>query len=168
MVTLAELKQRLDELSPTAILFVSRMVESLSPPPLAHTNSKNTWLPPEWIEYFGLALSVHHGTTHEPLAQRGFETVFRSACESVDWAVKGPISETQRFLDLEIQPEIFRSLEDAPLEAFNADGPTIDCSFNGCDVAARVSLDRSDAKITIKQIQLDVCNVHVEWEMTSS
>ena len=215
-------------MSPTAILFVSRMVESLSSPPLAHTNSSNTWLPPEWIEYFGLALSVHHGTTLEPLAQKGFESVFRSACESVDWTVKGPASETQRFLDLEIQrpgfpwqrlslkstaarklsrksihisklteaawvqdmraardrqgrtldlfreymstvdsimmlrafrerhripttyqlveipSEIFRSLEDAPLEAFNADGPTIDCSFGGCDVAARVSLDRSD------------------------
>ncbi len=95
--------QRLDELSPTAILFVSRMVDSLSSPPLAHTNSKNTWLPPEWIEYFGLALSVHHGTTLEPLAQKGFETVFRNACESVRWAVEGPASETQRFLDLEIQ-----------------------------------------------------------------
>ena len=35
-------------------------------------------------------------------------------------------------------------------------------------MSARVSLDRSDAKNTIKQIQLDVCNMHVEWEMTSS
>lgn len=252
MVTLAELKERLDELSPTAILFVSRMVESLSSPPLAHTNSKSTWLSPEWIEYFGLALSVHHGTTLEPLAQKGFETVFCNACESVGWTVKGPASETQRFLDLEIQRPgfpwqklslkstaarklsrtsihvsklteaawvqdmraardrrertlalfreyrnavdsimmlrafreehdipttyqlveipsgIFQSLEDAPLDAFNADGPTIDCSFGGCDVAARVSLDRSDAKITVKQIQLAVCNVHVEWEMKTS
>ena len=69
---------------------------------------------------------------------------------------------------VEIPSEIFRSLEDAPLEAFNADGPTIDCSFGGRDVAARVSLDRSDAKITVKQIQLAVCNVHVEWEMKTS
>lgn len=251
-MTLAELKERLDELSPTAILFVSRMVESLSVPPLAHTNSENSWLTPEWIEYFGLALSVHHGTTLEPLAQKGFETVFSNACESVGWAVEGPASETQRFLDLEIQrpgfpwqklslkstaarklsrtsihisklteaawvqdmrtardrrertlslfrkytsavdsimilrafrdghdipttyqlveipSEIFESLKEAPLEDFNADGPTIDCSFAGHDAAARVSLDRSDAKITVKQIQLAACTVHVEWEMANS
>lgn len=60
---------------------------------------------------------------------------------------------------------IFESLADAPLSAFDADGPTIDCSYGGNPAAARVSLDRSDAKITVKQIQLSVCDIHAEWEL---
>ena len=102
-MTLDELKDRLDALSPTGIRFVARMVESLYAPPQARVNEQGTWLTADWIEYFGLALSVHHGTTTEPLAQKGFETVFRNACESVGWAVGKPVSETQRFLDLEIK-----------------------------------------------------------------
>lgn len=66
---------------------------------------------------------------------------------------------------VEIPSEIFQSLEHAPLVSFNLDGPTIDCSYGGHDVAARVSLGRCDAKITVKQIQLSACTVHVEWEI---
>ena len=251
-MTLAELKERLESLSPTAIRFVARMVDSLSSPPTAQLSASETWLTavPEWIEYFGLALSVHHGATSEPLAQKGFEAVFRNACEAVGWNVGEP--ETQRFLDLtlrrgdlperklslkstaaknisrstahisklteaawvqdmrtarerrdrtlglfrayaeavdaimmlrafrdgqeipvryqllEIPTAIFRSLQDAPVAAFNADGPTIDCAYGGSPTAARVSLDRSDAKITVKQIRLSVCTVHAEWQMTGT
>ena len=64
---------------------------------------------------------------------------------------------------LEIPTEIFASLEHAPLEAFAADGPTIDCAYQGDPVAARISLDRSDAKITVKQIKLSACTLHAEW-----
>ena len=253
-MTLAELKKRLESLSPTAIRFVGRMVDSLSSPPAARLSDSETWLTavPEWVEYFGLALSVHHGTTTEPLAQKGFEAVFRNACEAVEWDVGEAASETQRFLDLalrrgdlpeqklslkstaaknisrstahiskltdaawvqdmrtarerrdrtlelfrayaeavdaimmlrafrkgqeipvryqllEIPTAIFRSLQDAPVAAFNADGPTIDCAYEGSPAAARVSLDRSDAKITVKQIRLSVCTVHAEWQMTGT
>ena len=248
-MTLEELKEKLNSLSPTGIRFVARMVESLSKPPHATVVQQETWLNKEWIEYFGLALSVHHGMTTEPLAQKSFETVFRNACEFIGWTVGEPGSETRRFLDLEIKhdgfsdqklslkstaaqklsrttahisklteaawiqdmrtakerrertlalfqeymqavdsimmlrafregqntptmyqiveipSEIFKSLQDAPLSSFNADGPTIDCSYAGHDDAARVSLDRSDAKITVKQIKLAACTVHVEWEI---
>ena len=248
-MTIEELKEKLNSLSPTGIRFVARMVESLTNPPHARVIQQETWLTKEWIEYFGLALSVHHGTTTEPLALKGFETVFRNACESTGWSVGKPGSETRRFLDLEIKragfseqklslkstaaqrlshttahisklteaawiqdmrtakerrertlalfqefmqavdsimmlrafregqntpsmyqlveipSEIFKSLQDAALTSFNADGPTIDCPYGGYDVAARVSLDRSDAKITVKQIKLAACTVHVEWEI---
>ena len=53
----------------------------------------------------------------------------------------------------------------AASSAFEADGPTIECAYDGNPVAARVSLDRSDAKITVKQIRLSGCNVHAEWEL---
>ena len=69
---------------------------------------------------------------------------------------------------VEIPTGIFRSLLDAPTQLFNADGPTIDCSYRDIDVAARVSLDRSDSKITVKQIQLAACTVHVVWEIVST
>ena len=49
--------------------------------------------------YFGLALSAHHGTTTEALGLKGFESVFRNACEAVGWAVKPRGSATQRFVD---------------------------------------------------------------------
>ena len=254
-MTRSQLKKRLDKLSPTGIRFVARMVESLSSPPRARVKEPATWLTPDWIEYFGLALSVHHGTTTDPLAQKGFETVFQNACESVGWVVEKPASETWRFLDLilkrehceeqklslkstaqkrlsprtvhisklteaawiqdmrtardrrthtldlfrqyvdavdsimmlrafrrpeepqavpskyqliEIPTAIFRSLFDTPMQAFSADGPTIDCSYGDFDVAARVSLDRSDAKITVKAIRIAACTEHVIWEIERS
>ncbi|MDE0129370.1 MAG: hypothetical protein OXQ86_07380 [Gammaproteobacteria bacterium] len=251
-MTLAQLKRRLDKLSPAGIRFVARMVDSLSTPPRAEVNEQATWLTPEWIEYFGLSLSVHHGMTTEPLAQKSFETVFRNACESVGWKTIGPESQTVRFLDLRVKREgaaeqklslkstaaqrlsrstvhisklteaawiqdmrtarerrertvslfrdymnavdsimmlrafragqgipteyqlleipsaIFGSLLDAPASEFGADGPTIDCAFAGLNAAARVSLDRSDAKITVKQIQIAACTVHVVWEIAPS
>ena len=226
------------------------MVDSLSAPPRAEINEQATWLTPEWIEYFGLSLSVHHGMTTEPLAQKSFEIVFRNACDSVGWKAIGAESQTVRFLDLKVDREgageqklslkstaaqrlsrstvhisklteaawiqdmrtarerrertvnlfreymksvdsimmlrafragqeiptqyqlleiptaIFESLLDAPISQFGADGPTIDCAYGGLDTAARVSLDRSDAKITVKQIQIAACTVHVVWETT--
>lgn len=249
-MTPAALKRRLDSLSPAGIRFVARILDSLAAPPRVRTGEPETWLTAAqgWIEYFGLALSVHHGTTTEPLAQKGFEAVFRNACESVGWQV-WPAAPTQRFLDvtlrredhrehklslkstaaqrlsrttahisklteaswiqdmrtarerwrrtlslfqdymgavdaiimlrafregqsvparyqlLEIPSAIFGSLQTMPVAAFNADGPTVDCAYGGIPAAARVSLDRSDAKITIKQIHISVCTVHAEWEM---
>ena len=246
-----DLKKRIDGLSPSAVRFVARMVESLSSPPKARVRREATWLTarPDWIEYFGLSLSVHHGGTTEPLGLTGFETVFHNACRSVDWTVEKPGSATHRFVDrvvrrdndkerklslkstaarnisektahisklteaawiqdvrtardrrertlslfrsyaaavdaivmlrafrsphempslyqlIEVPTEIFASLQQAPVSAFNADGPTLDCSFGEHEVAARVSLDRSDAKITVKQILLAACIVHAEWEL---
>ncbi len=235
------------------VRFAARMIDSLvSPPQVTFPAQGRTWLTadPEWIEYFGLTISAHHGRTAEPLGLRSFETAFRRACEAVGWTLDPPGSVTQRFLDLtvhtsdsirrrlslkstaarnlsptsvhisklteaariqdvrsararrertlelfkqyrdavdaivmlrafrhephavpnlyqlvEIPSGIFTSLASVPLSEFKADGPTIDCSFDGLSSAARVSLDRSDAKITVKQIQLKVCQVHAEWEL---
>lgn len=69
----------------------------------------------------------------------------------------------EKYQLLEIPTAIFASLEDVPLSDFAADGPTVDCSYGEEPVAARVSLDRSDAKITVKQIKLSACTVHAEW-----
>lgn len=250
-VSLANLKARIESLSPMGVRFVARLIDSLSSPPQADVTT--TWLTTnaEWVEYFGLTISAHHGTTVEPLGLTGFEVAFRNACEAVGWTVDAPGSATQRFVDttvhagsatqrklslkstaarrlsvttvhisklteaawiqdvrsgrarrertlelfqqyreavdsvvmlrafrsepqsvpekyqlLEIPTEIFASLEDAPLSAFAADGPTIDCAYRDEPIAARVSLDRSDAKVTVKQIKLSVCTLHAEWQMS--
>ena len=247
---MADLRASIEDLSPMGERFLARIIESLSSPLQAEIS--DTWLgqTPGWTEYFGLTISVHHGTTAEPLGLVGFEVAFRNACEAVGWAVDEPGSATQRFVDmtvqttegterklslkstaalrlsattahisklteaawiqdvrsaktrrdqtlelfrqyreavdsiimlrafrpdrtslptkyqlLEIPTGVFTSLEDAPLEAFAADGPTIDCTYQGDPVAARISLDRSDAKITVKQIKLSACTLHAEWHL---
>ena len=247
------LKARIDTLSPMAVRFVARLVDSLSEAPTPSTVTP-TWLTedPGWIEYFGLAISAHHGTTTEPLGLTSFEIVFRNACEAVNWSLDPPGSATRRFVDVTLTPadgttrrlslkstaarnlsertahisklteaawiqdvrsakarrqhtvELFReyraavdaivmlrafrepdaipnryqlieipsglfeSLDNAPESAFAADGPVVDCAYGGLPSAAQVSIDRSDAKITVRRIQLSVCTVHAEWRLVQS
>ena len=113
-MTLKELRHRLDQFSPAKIRFVAALVESLANPPQADIRERCTWLTqsPDWIEYFGLALALHHGTSEEPLGLVPFETVFRNACTSVQWDVSPHGSATQRFVDLEVAtgPDAVRRL----------------------------------------------------------
>lgn len=247
-----DLRASIESLSPMETRFVSRIIDSLSSPLQAEIS--DTWLgqTPGWAEYFGLTISVHHGTTTEPLGLVSFEVAFRNACEAVGWTVDEPGSATQRFVDmtvqagdgeerklslkstaaqrmsettahisklteaawiqdvrsararrdhtldlfrqyrsavdaiimlrafrpdrsaaptkyqlLEVPTEAFASLEDTPVDAFAADGPTIDCAYQGDPAAARISLDRSDAKITVKQIKLSACTLHAEWHLNT-
>ena len=228
---------------------MARVIESLANPPSVDIRVKGTWLTsePDWIEYFGLAWSVHHGATTEALGLSAFETVFRNACEHVRWSVDTRSSMTQRFVDLSVQPSlgrsrrlslkstaaktmskttlhisklteaawiqdartakarrehtlelfrqynravtqiimlrafrkgggeipsqyqlveipvrIFDSIQEAPLRAFERDAPLIECHFGG-RVAAVVAIDRSDAKITVRRVQISACTVHAEW-----
>lgn len=246
-MTLDELKAELDKFSRTKIDFVATVVQSLSNPPRADVREQGTWLTgsPEWMEYFSLALSVHHGATTEPLGLTAFETVFRNACKAAGWTLDPPGSATRRFVDLEvacgigparrlslkstaarkllettahisklteaawiqdvrtakdrraelqdlfriyqqavdaivmlrafrregaphryqlleIPTTLFDSVQDAPLGVFRSDAPAIDCEIDGT-VAAVIAVDRSDAKITVKHIQVSACTVHVEW-----
>ncbi len=247
------LRRKIDDLSPMGVRFVARMVDSLSDPPQAQGSaSQPTWITAEsdWVEYFGLLISAHHGLAVDALKETGFENAFRDACEAVGWSIDPPASATRRFVDttvqtpdgrrrklslkstaaqrlskstihisklteaawiqdvrsarsrrtrtlelfeeycatvdailmlrafrddpqsvpycyqlVEIPSAIFASLQSLPLSAFEADGPTLDCPFEGESGAARVSLDRSDAKVTVKQIKLSACVVHEEWEL---
>ena len=246
-MTLDELEARLETFSPRQIEFVATVVDSLSNPPRADIQQHGTWLTgsENWMEYFGLALSVHHGATAEPLGLTGFETVFRNACRAAEWNVDPQGPATRRFVDLEVisgndpprrlslkstaarklsettahisklteaawvqdarmardrrawMRELFRvyreavdaiimlrafrregvpvryqlleipttlfaSVQDAPLEVFQRDAPRIDCKFEGQTIAV-IATDRSDAKITVRNIRLSACIVHAEW-----
>jgi len=253
-VTLDELKSTLDTFSPAKIAFVATVVESLSNSTEANIRSEGTWLTavPDWIEHFGLALSVHHAASTVPLGLTPFETVFRNACSHVKWAVSAPASATQRFVDLSVRPgsgltrhlslkstaakslspttvhitklteaawiqdtrtpaarraatlelfasyqrvvtsilmlrafraadddqpprlyqlveipgTLFDSIQDEPLATFQSDAPVILCRDAGGQAVARVALDRSDAKVTVRGIQLDACTIHAEWVRT--
>ena len=253
-MTLDELKARLDSFSPVQIEFVARVMESLAHPPNADIREQGTWLTKssEWIEYFGLALSVHHSATTEPLGLKAFESVFRNACDHLGWATDPPGSATRRFVDVTVQPtagperrlslkstaarklsktalhisklteaawiqdtrtardrqkrtqelfrqyqaavthivmlrafregqdqaprlyqlveipaSIFDSIQSAPLPVFERDAPLIECEVGG-QVAAIVAIDRSDAKITVRRVQLSACTVHAEWSRSST
>ena len=242
-----KLKARLDTFSAAQIEFVASVVDSLSNPPQTRIRERGTWLTgsPEWMEYFSLALSVHHGATEEPLGLTAFESVFRNACKAAGWLVDPPGSATRRFVDVRVVPgaepirrlslkstaarklsettvhisklteaawiqdertpagrrnrlrELFRSyrrevdaivllrafreagiprryqlveiptalfdsVEHAPLALFRSDAPSIPCTANGRE-AAVISVDRSDAKITVKRIRVSACVLHAEW-----
>lgn len=105
-MTLDELKTTLDTFSPVKIEFVARVMESLANPPSSIIKQHGTWLTesPDWIEYFGLALSVHHSATSEPLGLTAFEAAFRNACEHLGWPTDPPGSRTRRFVDLTVRP----------------------------------------------------------------
>jgi hypothetical protein len=99
-MTLDELKAELDKFSQAKIEFVAIVVKSLSNPPRTDIRQQGTWLTgsPEWMEYFSLALSVHHGATTEPLGLTAFETVFRNACRAAKWTLDSPGSATHNAL----------------------------------------------------------------------
>ena len=105
-MTLDDLKATLDSLSLVKVSFVTRVIDALTNPPTLDIRSAGTWLTdtPDWTEYFGLALSVHHGASVEPLRLTSFESVFRNACEHMDWPVSPRGSATQRFVDMTVTP----------------------------------------------------------------
>ena len=248
-MSLNELKKTLDSFSPIKIKFATKIIKSLANPLVTTFYSADTWLTdkPDWLEYFALALSVHHGTTKEPLGLSSFEAVFRNACEHLDWDIHVPKQKNQRFVDLivhskdqktrklslkstaaknlskttihisklteaawiqdtrtpkdrrehtlklfaqyqntvshiimlrsfrkkdseipdkyqliEIPVNIFNSIQNAPIKAFERDAPIIECYVKDKMVAV-VAIDRSDAKITVRRIQINACTIHAEW-----
>ena len=70
-----------------------------------------------------------------------------------------------RYQLIEIPGDLFTSLEKSPESAFAADGPVVDCAYGGISPAAQVSIDRSDAKITVRRIRLSACTIHAEWRL---
>ena len=136
------------------------MVDSLSSPLTSKIRDPNAWISgtPEWIEYFGLSLSAHHGTTIDALGLNGYQK----------FLIKNKNEFPERYQLIEIPTAIFHSLQNSTLSQFDSDGPRVYCSYGGQEHAAEVVLDRSDAKITIRNINLGVCSVHAEWELSQT
>ena len=66
---------------------------------------------------------------------------------------------------VEIPVKIFDSIQQAPLQVFERDAPVIECTVDD-RVVASVAINRSDAKITVRRVQLSACTVHAEWDRT--
>ena len=77
-------------------------------------------------------------------------------------AFRNPDSIPHRYQLPEIPASIFDSIQEAPFAVFQRDAPVVECFVEG-RVAARVAVDRSDARITIRSISLAECVVHAEW-----
>ena len=103
-MTLDDLKAKIDTFSPPKVQILTNVVNSLANPPEVAIRQPGTWLTSSnnWLEYFGLALSIHHGATTEPLRHTSFETAFRNACKSAGWEVDDPGSPTRRYVDVEV------------------------------------------------------------------
>ena len=63
---------------------------------------------------------------------------------------------------IEIPTTLFDSVQDTPIEVFQSDAPVISCQKGGQPIAS-IAVDRSDAKITVRRIQLSSCIIHAEW-----
>ena len=57
---------------------------------------------------------------------------------------------------------MFDSITELPANAFDRDAPILPCIVDGQEVA-RIAIDRSDAKITIRSIRNAACIRHAEW-----
>ena len=99
------LKARIDTLSPMAVRF-RRAARRVA----VRSTSNACGLPDMADPAFGVGRVLrprdpaHHGTTTEPLGLTSFETVFRNACEALDWPLDAPGSATRRFVDLTVTP----------------------------------------------------------------
>ena len=95
---------------------------------------------------------------------------YRAAVDAIVMlrAFREPDTIPNRYQLIEIPGDLFKSLESAPESAFAADGPVVDCDYGGISAAAQVSIDRSDAKITVRRIRLSACTIHAEWRLVQS
>ena len=95
--------------------------------------------------------------------------LFRQYRDAVDQIVmlrafRDEMGNTPRKYQLvEIPVSIFDSIQQAPLQVFGSDAPVIECTVDD-RVEAVVAIDRSDAKITVRRVQLSACTVHAEWD----
>lgn len=60
---------------------------------------------------------------------------------------------------------LFKQIADVDLDYFNADGPTINIPIGKIPPDFTLKIDRSDAKITIANINKDICIVHGTWQI---
>lgn len=68
----------------------------------------------------------------------------------------------QRYQLVEIPSSLFDSIQCSTLKDFERDAPVIPCQVDAKTVAY-VAVDRSDAKISVRRINLSACVIHSEW-----
>lgn len=66
---------------------------------------------------------------------------------------------------VEIPTDLLRPIFKAPIKAFAAEGSNVGIPVGASEFDLTVVLDRSDAKITIRNIRKDRCIVHGTWQL---
>ena len=66
---------------------------------------------------------------------------------------------------VEIPIALFQQVLVLPTSEFNADGPTINIPVGQVPPDFTLKLDRSDAKVTVANIQKSLCTVHGRWQI---
>jgi hypothetical protein len=101
-------------------------------------------------------------------AKRCEEThrLFREYCGEVDEILQLRYFQLQRLYELvEIPVTLFSQVLKVGKTHFSADGPTINIPIGKVPCDFTLQLDRSDAKITVANINKGLCIVHGTWQL---
>lgn len=94
------------------------------------------------------------------------KALFREYCNEVDAIIQlRYFASLQKYELVEVPVPLFEQILDVPRKHFSADGPTIDIPIGKDPPDFTLKLDRSDAKITIANINKDLCLIHGTWEL---
>lgn len=92
--------------------------------------------------------------------------LFREYCDEVDAIVQLRYFRSLRLYELvEIPVSLFSRVLEVSRTHFSADGPTINIPIGKNPPDFTLKLDRSDAKITIANINKALCLVHGTWQL---
>lgn len=92
--------------------------------------------------------------------------LFAEYCNEVDAIIQlRYFSSSQEYELVEIPVSLFRQVLDVPRSHFSSDGPTINIPIGKDPPDFTLKLDRSDAKITVANINKQLCLVHAKWQV---
>lgn len=92
--------------------------------------------------------------------------IFKAYCDDVDAILQLRYFKSFRIYELvEIPVSIFAQILDVGKKHFAADGPTINIPVGKNPPDFTLKLDRSDAKLTIANINKQLCLVHGTWQL---
>lgn len=92
--------------------------------------------------------------------------LFDSYCEQVDAIIQLRFFRDQHIYELvEIPTLLFQQIKNVSRTHFAADGPTINIPIGANPPDFTLKLDRSDAKVTIANINKKLCTVHAVWTL---
>lgn len=98
--------------------------------------------------------------------QERTRTLFSAYCDEVDAIVQlRYFSSLEQYELVEVPVSLFRQVLDVARTHFSADGPTINIPIGKNPPDFTLKLDRSDAKITVANINKALCVVHGTWRL---
>jgi hypothetical protein len=92
--------------------------------------------------------------------------LFREYCDEVDAIVQFRFFRSEaRYELVEIPTALFEQVQTVAVSHYAADGPTINIPIGVSPPDFTLKLDRSDAKVTIANINKGLCTVHAVWHL---